>query len=29
MAQKGPSNLATEKMLQDRGTLPKEEGDVI
>ena len=29
MAQKGLWNLAREKMLQDRGALPKEEGDVV
>ena len=28
-AQKGLRNLAREKMLQDRGALPKEEGDVV
>ena len=29
MAQKGLWNLAREKMLQDRGALPKEEGHVV
>ena len=29
MAQRGLWNLAREKMLQDRGALPKEEGDVV
>ena len=29
MAQQGLWNLAREKMLQDRGALPEEEGDVI
>ena len=29
MAQKGPWNLSRENMLQDRGALPKEEGDVV
>ena len=29
MVQKGPWNLVREKMLQDRGTMPKEEADVI
>ena len=29
MAQKGLWNLVGEKVLQDRGELPKEEGDVI
>ena len=29
MAQKGLWNLYREKMLQDRGELPKEEGDVV
>ena len=29
MAQKGLWNLARNKMLQDRGALPKEEGDVV
>ena len=29
MAQKGLGNLVREKVLQDRGELPKEEGDVI
>ena len=29
MAQKGLWNLARDKMLQDRGELPKEESDVI
>ena len=29
MAQEGPSNLAREKMLQDRGELPGEEGDIV
>ena len=29
MEQKGLWNLAREKMLQDRGALPKEEGDVL
>ena len=29
MAQKGLWNLAGENVLQDRGELPKEEGDVI
>ena len=29
MAQKGLWNLAREKMLQDRGALPKEEGDSV
>ena len=29
MAQKGPWNLAREKMLQDRGALPWEEGDIV
>ena len=29
MAQKGLWNLVRVKVLQDRGTLPKEEGDVI
>ena len=29
MAQKGLWNLAREKLLQDSGALPKEEGDVI
>ena len=29
MAQRGLCNLAREKMLQDRGTLPEQEGDVI
>ena len=29
MAQKGLWNLARENMLQDRGALPEEEGDVI
>ena len=29
MAQKGLWNLVREKMLQDRGALPKEEGDVV
>ena len=29
MAQKGPWNLAREKMLQDRDALPEEEGDFV
>ena len=29
MAQKGLRNLAREKRLQDRGALPREEGEVI
>ena len=29
MAQKGHCNLAREKVLKDRGALPKEEGDVF
>ena len=29
MAQKGLRNVAREKMLQDRGVLPKEEGDIV
>ena len=29
MAQKGLWNVAREKMLQDRGALPKEEGNIV
>ena len=29
MAQKGLWNVASKKMLQDRGALPKEEGDFV
>ena len=29
MAQQGLRNLAREKMLQDRGALPEEEGDLV
>ena len=29
MAQKGQWNLSKKKMLQDRGALPKEEGDIV
>ena len=29
MAQKGPWNLATEKILRERGALPKEKGDAV
>ena len=29
MAQKGLWNVAREKMSQDRGALPKEEGDIV
>ena len=29
MAQKGLWNLFREKMLQDRGALPKEDGDIV
>ena len=29
LAQKGLWNLAREKMLEDRGALPKEEGDIV
>ena len=29
MAQKGPWNVAREIMLQDRGALPEEEGDIV
>ena len=29
MAQKGLWNVAREKMVQERGALPKEEGDVV